>query len=56
MMKQDGIINGSPVFCRVLPTNIEDIENEGNFATFGGQAGKCFKRTSSARNENYFYF
>ena len=56
MMKQDGIIGGSPVFCRVLQTNIEDIENEGNFATFGGQAGKCFKRTSSARNENYFYF
>ena len=43
MMKQNGIIGGSPVFCRVLPTNIEDIENEEKFTTFGGQAGKCFK-------------
>ena len=56
MMKQDGIIGGSPVFCRVLPTNIEDIENEGNFATFGRQAGKCFKRTSYGLYQSFNQF
>ena len=28
MMKLDGIIAGAPVFCRVLPNDIEDVENE----------------------------
>ena len=56
MMKQDGIIGGSPVFCRVLQTNIEDIENEENFATFGRQAGKCFKRTSSGSYQSINQF
>ena len=55
-MKQDGIIGGSPVFCRVLPTNIEDIENEEKFTTFGGQAGKCFKWRSSGSYQSLNQF
>ena len=56
MMKLDGIIAGALVFCRVLPNDIEDVENEEKFTNFVREAGKCFKKRSSGSYNSFNQF